>query len=177
MPVHSAPRPNLARVESLPNRPQTAPKGELPNIKPQAGNTSPPTLVAKDKDMRQRLLKSASMGHLPEQKKVISQNKVVPKERKEEDSSKQGGSHSGNGNTPAMPSQSRAGTNNPASKPVTEPASGQGKGQPFLNLFGKFGQVILNGLEIINKLYEQLIGMLMATMSRAARSADQANRM
>lgn len=177
MPVHSASRPNLARVESIPNRPPMATGNELPSVKPQAGNTPPPTFTAKDKDMRQRLLKSTSTGHLPDQKKVTSQNKVVPKERKEEDSSKQGGRHSGNGKAPSIASQSRDAAIKPAAKPVTQSAAGQSKGRPFLDLFGKFGQVILNGLEIINKLYEQLIGMLMATMTRASRSADQANRM
>jgi hypothetical protein len=126
--------------------------------------------------MRQRLLNSASTSALPGQMKVAEQNKVAHKENKEEGSNKQDGKNSGNGDAPAIASQPSAGKI-PASKPDTQPASNERRGHPFLDLFGKFGEVILHGLDIANKLLAQLNDMLMATIGRASKSADQANRL
>ena len=172
MPVHYANRINSARAESVPDALQNL-TDERPSIKPEAGKSSPRELGSRDKGMRRQL----SSADLPGKTKVAAQNKVTPKENKDEGSSQQRGNNSGNGQAPATPSRLRAGGTRPASRPTYQPATSEPRGYPILNLFGKFGQVILHGLEIMNKLLEQLTSMFMATMGRASRSADQANRM
>ncbi len=175
MPVTSANRPVLARVESMPNLPQ-APKNELPDVRSQAGNTSPPTLAAKDNGTRQRLFKNALKGALPDQMKAAGQSKVAPKENRDEGSKNQGEHHSGKRDAPAI-AQPRAGGTKPASKPEPQPAAKEDKGHPFLDLFGKFGEVFQHAMDISSKLLQQVTEMLMATISRASKSADQVNRL
>lgn len=176
MTIQSANRPNLARVESMPNLPQS-PKNELPDVRPQSGNTPPPALAAKGKGMRQRLFKSASTGALPGQMKAAGQSKVAHKEDKEGGSKKQGGKNSGNGEGPAISSQPRAERIKLASKPDIQPANNEDRRHPFIDLIGKFGQVILQGMEMVNKLLEQVTEMAMATFRRASKSADEYNKL
>lgn len=178
MTIHSANRPTLTRAESMPSISPKAPKDELPSFRPQAGNAPPPSLTAQGSGTRQRLLKSASSGNLPGRMKATGQNKVAQRENNEEGSNKQGGQDASNGKAPKnLASKPHQGIKKPADKPTTQPATSEGKGHPFLDLIGKFGEVILHGMELVNKLYAQLTDMVMATFSRASKSADQANRL
>ncbi|MDY7574029.1 hypothetical protein [Actimicrobium sp. CCI2.3] len=176
MTFHSANRSNSVRLESISNLPQS-PKTEQPEVKAQAGNTPPAAVAARGKGMQQRLLKSASTGALPGQTKVAEQNKVASKEKKEEGSNKQGGKNSDNRDGPAISSQPRAERIKPASKPDIQPANNEDRGHPFIDLIGKFGQFILNGMEMVNKLLEQVTEMAMATFRRASKSADEYNKL
>lgn len=60
-------------------------------------------------------------------------------------------------------------------KPTAGPDSSIGGGgkHPFLDLFGKFMEVGIHAMDVMNKLFQQLIEMIGATASRAAKSAAQ----
>jgi hypothetical protein len=172
MPVHSANRINSAQTEAMPSALRNL-ADERPDIKPETGKTSPRELAARDKGMRRQL----SNSDLPAKTTAVGQHKVASKENKEEGSNQQRGNNSGGGEAPATPAGIRAKGPKPANRPIQQSAVDGNRGFPLLDLFGKFGQVILHAMDIMSKLYQQVTAMFMATMSRASRSADEVNRL
>lgn len=174
MTVHSASRPSLGRVDTMPNRHQQEPANTLRDIQPETGKSPPAGLGSKDRGRRHLLNKNISTGNLQGRLAGLGHDKVAIKE----DRDKNSGNQSNQGHTSERtPDSTASRTAELRKKPNSQSEPDGNRGHPFLDLFGKFGEVILHAFEIMNNLLKQLTGMLDGTASRAAKSAKTFNDM